>query len=87
MFENLRKEYFYSYILNKNEDGVLIGFEGVLGADIYDTALDVIKYLRIQRKSEEYILLFNEIELRVSRRSMVDSIVNEYYCKCNNITL
>ena len=57
-------------------------FEAVKGAQIHDVVRDIIRYLQLRKINGEYILIFNEIELKISRFSSSIEVVRQYFDSC-----
>lgn len=83
----MEKEYYYSYAINRDEYGDIMSFEAVSGADLYDTARDVISLLKQTHDNREYSLFYNEIELYISYCSVIDTIINDYFIKNSSVNL
>jgi len=74
----------YTYfILIKDKKNNIINFEARPGADIYDVAKEIINYLKVTGKENDYTLIFNYKKLTINQNMTAKDVTNEYFA---NIT-
>lgn len=71
------------FILIKDKKNNIIKFEATPGADIYDVAKEIIKYLKITGNNNDYSLIFNDKKLTISQKLTPKDVTNEFFA---NIT-
>ena len=68
-----------NFIANCDEKGFIVNFEAVKGAQINAVAWDIIRYLTIREDKNEYALIFNDKELKISWLSSPPEIAEQYF--------
>ena len=76
-----KKEIWYKNFIVYMEDGEIVRFEATKGVHVYDCAGDIIRFLHTRGLDEEYILVFNDKKLKISRFSSAISVANEFFGK------
>ena len=74
------------FILIKNDKNKKIKFKARPGADIYNTAKEIINYLNVTGNDKEYTLIFNDTKLTVSQNITAEDVTREYFENINTGT-
>ena len=59
----------------------IVRFEATKGTHIYNAVKDIIRFLTIKEADDEYDLIFNDVNIKISRFANARAVAQQYFNK------